>query len=111
MADGAGPRRARRILGPQAQQLGAQPLRRILTSSIGVEIGMGADDRVHDADNLIRPLVRARRVTERHRQRLEETKPAFAIAQMTFENGAPAEFGASDAGVPLARHMCRPAGR
>ena len=64
---------------------------------------MGADDRVHRADDLIRRLARARRVAERDRQRLEETKPAFAIAEIAIENGAPAEFSAGDMRAALAR--------
>ena len=65
---------------------------------------MGADDRVHRASDLIRGLARTRGIAERNRQWLEETKPARAIAQMTFKNGAPAEFVGGDTGAALALH-------
>ncbi len=110
MADRVRPRVARRILGPQAQQLAAQPLRRVLTGAIGVEIGMRADDRVHHADDFIRRLVRARRIAERDRQRLEETKPAIAVAQIAAEDSAPAEFGAGDMRAALALYAGRQRG-
>ncbi len=106
MADRVGPRVPGRILGPQAQQLAAQPVWSVLTRAISVEIGMGGDDRVHDADDLIR----ARRIAERDRQRLEKTKSTFAIAQIASEESAPAEFSTSDMRAALALYAGRQRG-
>ena len=66
---------------------------------------------MHRASDLIGGLARASRVAERDRQRLEEAKPAFAVAQIAVEDGAPAEFGAGDMRAALALYAWPPAAR
>ena len=76
--------------------------RGVLARSLGIEVGMSGDDRVHRADNLVGGLARSRRVAQRNRQRIEEPESTLAVAQITGEDGPPAEFSAGDMRAPLA---------